>query len=182
MSYIFFVTGVLILALALVTVYSGVHVVEEGNLEALLVFGQMQRVLRPGLNVAPPFVSTTYPIDPGTMTIDKGAERVDVPEEFEAEVRAAADGSPSAMAPNRTTGDYVAYLVYVVAMVGGWAGGMILAVNLELRHTAETFAGTPLDAPMWTGIVLLALFFPFVYLGNTIRRRYGTLPPDRGWF
>ena len=83
------------------------------------------------------------------------------------------------MTPERTNADYVAYLWYVVV---GWMGAMILAVNLEVRTTAETFAGTPLDSPAWVGVVLLATFFPLIYLGNVIGKRYGTFPPDKGWF
>lgn len=90
MTVHFIAIGLAMLATLLVAVYSAVHVVEEGDLEALLVLGEMQTVLRPGLNVVPPFLSTTYPIDPSTMTMDRGDRRVDVPAEFEDEVREAA--------------------------------------------------------------------------------------------
>lgn len=87
----FFVVGVLWLVVLIATVYSSVTIVEEGDLVALLVLGEMCAVLEPGINVTPPFVSRTYPIDATTMTIDRGDERVDVPEEFEADVTAAAN-------------------------------------------------------------------------------------------
>lgn len=34
------------------------------------------------------------------------------------------------MTPNRTNANYIVYLVYAVALVIGWEGAMILAVNL----------------------------------------------------
>ena len=85
-----FVVSVVLLVLLAVTIYSTVEIVEEGPPVALLVFGEMQAVLEPGLNFVPPFVSTIYPIDPKTMTIETGEQGVQVPEEFEADVREAA--------------------------------------------------------------------------------------------
>jgi regulator of protease activity HflC (stomatin/prohibitin superfamily) len=83
--------GVAVLVVGLVAAYRSVRIVDEGELEAILVFGEMKGVLRPGLNVVPPFVSKTYPVDPRTMTMDKDGEQVDVPAAFESEVREAAD-------------------------------------------------------------------------------------------
>lgn len=91
----FTIIGVLILGIATMTVYSSFHVVEEGDVEALLVFGQMKTVLHPGINFVPPFVSRTYPIDPRTMLVDTGHERVDVPDEFEDDVREGPDRTTS---------------------------------------------------------------------------------------
>lgn len=85
------IVGLFWMAVAVLAVYSSLTIVEEGDLRALLVFGQMRTVLEPGINFKPPFVSKTYPIDTTTMTIDKGNDRVDIPEEFESEVREAAD-------------------------------------------------------------------------------------------
>lgn len=81
-------TTVLLLG-ATIAVYSSFHIVEEGDVEALLVFGEMRAVLYPGINAIPPFVSQTYPIDRTTMLIDKGHEHVTVPYEFEDNVREA---------------------------------------------------------------------------------------------
>lgn len=80
-----------VLVLAAVTAYRSLRIVEEGALEALLVFGQMEAVLRPGLNIVPPFVSQTYPIDPETMTMRTDVGRTEVPAEYRDEVRDAAD-------------------------------------------------------------------------------------------
>lgn len=85
------VIGVVLLLLTVVTLFSSVQIVEEGQLEALLVFGEMQAVLEPGLDFVPPFVSTTYPIDPQTMTMDAGEETIQVPAEFEQDVREGAN-------------------------------------------------------------------------------------------
>lgn len=91
MAYGVLVVGVVVLVLLVATLKSAVHVVREGRIEALLVFGQMQAVLEPGLNVVPPFVSTTYPIDPRTARMDTGEETVAVPAEFEEEIRSASE-------------------------------------------------------------------------------------------
>lgn len=91
MLYVSTIVGVSVLVVGSGAVYSSLRIVEEGDLEALLVLGEMRAVLHPGLNVVPPFVSKTYPIDPRTMTMDRGNDRVDVPAQFEDEVRAARD-------------------------------------------------------------------------------------------
>lgn len=79
------------LAIAVVTAARSIRIVEEGTLEALLVFGEMEAVLQPGLHIVPPFVSQTYPIDPSSMTMRTGDGRTDVPDEYRDEVRDAAD-------------------------------------------------------------------------------------------
>lgn len=88
------VSLVILLSVA-VTLYSAVEIVEEGPPVALLVFGEMQAVLEPGLNFVPPFVSTTYPIDPQTMTMDAGDRELEVPEEYAQAVRTATSGGQS---------------------------------------------------------------------------------------
>ncbi|RKD94034.1 SPFH domain-containing protein [Halopiger aswanensis] len=84
------ISGVLLLTIA-GAVYDGLQTVEEGELKALLVFGEMEAVLEPGLSFVPPFVSKTYPIDPQTMTIDTDDDRIAVPAEFESAVQAATE-------------------------------------------------------------------------------------------
>ncbi|WP_247728918.1 hypothetical protein [Halovivax limisalsi] len=78
--------GFVLLAVLLV-LYSAVHHVADGEKEALYVSGEMRTVLDEGITVVPPFVSETRAIDPETMTIETDDGRVDVPDEFEAEVR-----------------------------------------------------------------------------------------------
>ncbi|AEH35756.1 band 7 protein [Halopiger xanaduensis SH-6] len=87
----FLVTVGFVLLVIVAALYDSVQTVREGELKALLVFGEMEAVLEPGLNVVPPFVSKTYPIDPQTMTIDAADDRIAVPSEFESDVQAAAD-------------------------------------------------------------------------------------------
>jgi len=72
---------VVLLVPAAVVAYSLAEVVEEGEVEALLVLGEFRTVIGPGLNIVPPFISTTYPVDPDTMTFDTGDDRVPLPEE-----------------------------------------------------------------------------------------------------
>ena len=91
MSSAILVVMLLMLLIGGVSVYSSVRIVEEGDLEAVIVFGKMEGVLEPGLNIVPPLVSKTYPIDPGTMTMDRGDTRVEIPAAFEDEVRDAAN-------------------------------------------------------------------------------------------
>jgi len=81
------VMGAVLLVLLLVTAYSSVTVVREGEIEALFTFGEMEAVLYPGLNFVPPYVSNTYPIDTDDMTVDTGDGYVSVPQEFRQEIR-----------------------------------------------------------------------------------------------
>lgn len=79
--------GLVLLLLSVLTTYSSLRVVDDGEFEAYFVRGEMQAVLRPGVNMVLPFVSKTYPIDPQTMQIERGSERIDVPTEFRDEVQ-----------------------------------------------------------------------------------------------
>ena len=69
------------------TFSSALHRVEDGELEALYVSGEMQTVLDAGIAIVPPFISETYPIDDAAMEIETSDGRVAVPREFEADVR-----------------------------------------------------------------------------------------------
>ncbi|MFB6250503.1 MAG: SPFH domain-containing protein [Halobellus sp.] len=64
------VLGIVALALAAAAVYSTVEIVDAYEKEALTVFGEYRKLLGPGFNVIPPFVSRTYPFDMRTQTID----------------------------------------------------------------------------------------------------------------
>jgi regulator of protease activity HflC (stomatin/prohibitin superfamily) len=77
------------LIIVLATVYDALRRVEEGSVEALLVFGEMDAVLEPGLHFVPPFVSQTHPIDTQSMLIETDSETMQLPEEFKSEVRTA---------------------------------------------------------------------------------------------
>jgi regulator of protease activity HflC (stomatin/prohibitin superfamily) len=62
--------GFLVLALAVVTVYSMVEIVDAYEKKALTVFGEYRKLLEPGISFVPPFVSRTYPFDMRTQTLD----------------------------------------------------------------------------------------------------------------
>ncbi|WP_049985561.1 SPFH domain-containing protein [Halobellus rufus] len=62
--------GLVVLALAIAAVYSAVEIVDAYDKEALTVFGEYRKLLEPGLNVIPPFVSKTYAFDMRTQTLD----------------------------------------------------------------------------------------------------------------
>ncbi|MFB6198890.1 MAG: paraslipin, partial [Halobacteriaceae archaeon] len=64
------IVGILVLLLALVTVWQSVELVDAYEKEALTVFGEYRRLLEPGINFIPPFVSRTYAFDMRTQTID----------------------------------------------------------------------------------------------------------------
>jgi regulator of protease activity HflC (stomatin/prohibitin superfamily) len=64
------IVGLVALAIAGVTVYSAVEIVQAYEKEALTVFGEYRRLLDPGIHFIPPFVSKTYPFDMRTQTID----------------------------------------------------------------------------------------------------------------
>ncbi|HET7325582.1 MAG TPA: SPFH domain-containing protein [Halococcus sp.] len=60
----------LILVVAVATIYSAVEVVNAYEKRALTVFGDYRKLLQPGINFVPPFVSNTYPFDMRTQTLD----------------------------------------------------------------------------------------------------------------
>jgi regulator of protease activity HflC (stomatin/prohibitin superfamily) len=62
--------GLLVLLLAIVTVYQMVEIVDAYEKEALTVFGEYRRLLEPGITFIPPFVSRTYAFDMRTQTLD----------------------------------------------------------------------------------------------------------------
>lgn len=75
----------------LTALWSSVHRIPEGDLEILLVLGEEQQILEPGLYITPPLVSETYPIDFQTMQYETGHGRRSIPSELrdEAEMIAA---------------------------------------------------------------------------------------------
>jgi regulator of protease activity HflC (stomatin/prohibitin superfamily) len=62
--------GMLVLLLAIVTVYQMVEIVDAYEKKALTVFGEYREMLEPGITFVPPFVSRTYPFDMRTQTLD----------------------------------------------------------------------------------------------------------------
>ncbi|APW98641.1 phosphoesterase [Halobiforma lacisalsi AJ5] len=62
--------GALVLVVVLATVWSMVEIVDAYNRGALTVFGEYRKLLEPGLNIVPPFVSRVYTFDMRTQTID----------------------------------------------------------------------------------------------------------------
>ncbi|WP_269844119.1 SPFH domain-containing protein, partial [Halegenticoccus soli] len=62
--------GLFALLLAAATVYSAVEIVNAYEKRALTVFGEYRKLLEPGINFVPPFVSRTYPFDLRTQTLD----------------------------------------------------------------------------------------------------------------
>jgi regulator of protease activity HflC (stomatin/prohibitin superfamily) len=62
--------GVLVLLLAVVTVYQMVEIVDAYEKKALTVFGEYRKLLEPGISFIPPFVSRTYAFDMRTQTLD----------------------------------------------------------------------------------------------------------------
>ncbi|MFC5367742.1 SPFH domain-containing protein [Salinirubrum litoreum] len=62
--------GMLVLLLAVVTVWQMVEIVDAYEKKALTVFGEYRKLLEPGINFIPPFVSRTYPFDMRTQTLD----------------------------------------------------------------------------------------------------------------
>jgi regulator of protease activity HflC (stomatin/prohibitin superfamily) len=62
--------GLLVLAIAVVAVSSSVVIVQAYEKRALVVLGSFRRLLQPGINFVPPFVSKTYQYDMRTETMD----------------------------------------------------------------------------------------------------------------
>ena len=90
---------VVVLLIVLLTLWSAIHTVQEGDVEIVLVFGEAQGILEPGLNIVPPFVSATYRIDLQTMQYETSHVRRAIPSEFRDEVeRITADRANAAEA------------------------------------------------------------------------------------
>jgi regulator of protease activity HflC (stomatin/prohibitin superfamily) len=64
------IVAVLLLILAAVAVNSAVVIVDATEKKALTVFGEYRKLLEPGINFVPPFVSKTYTFDMRTQTLD----------------------------------------------------------------------------------------------------------------
>lgn len=64
------IVGILLLLLFVVTIYSAVEIVDAYEKRALTVFGEYRKLLEPGFNFIPPFVSKTYRFDMRTQTLD----------------------------------------------------------------------------------------------------------------
>ncbi|QZA88842.1 SPFH/Band 7/PHB domain protein [Salinarchaeum sp. IM2453] len=64
------IVGLLLLLLFVVTIYSAVEIVDAYEKRALTVFGEYRKLLEPGFNFIPPFVSNTYRFDMRTQTLD----------------------------------------------------------------------------------------------------------------
>ncbi|WP_440767422.1 SPFH domain-containing protein [Natronorubrum sp. DTA7] len=62
--------GVVVLLLVVITVWQMVEIVDAYDRGALTVFGEYRKLLEPGLNIVPPFVSRVYTFDMRTQTID----------------------------------------------------------------------------------------------------------------
>jgi regulator of protease activity HflC (stomatin/prohibitin superfamily) len=64
------VVALLLLAVAVAAVYQAVEIVNAYEKRALTVFGEYRKLLEPGINFVPPFVSQTYTFDMRTQTLD----------------------------------------------------------------------------------------------------------------
>src|SRR6056297_3394597 len=66
----FTIVALLVLALAVITIWQAVEIVDATEKRALTVFGEYRKLLEPGINFVPPFVSTTHSFDMRTQTMD----------------------------------------------------------------------------------------------------------------
>ncbi|GAB7018385.1 SPFH domain-containing protein [Halostagnicola sp. A-GB9-2] len=62
--------GALVLVVVLAALLSAVEIVDAYEKRALTVFGEYRKLLEPGINIIPPFVSRTYRFDMRTQTLD----------------------------------------------------------------------------------------------------------------
>ncbi|RQG97956.1 SPFH domain-containing protein [Natrarchaeobius chitinivorans] len=62
--------GALALVVVLAALLSAVEIVDAYEKRALTVFGEYRKLLEPGINFVPPFVSNTYRFDMRTQTLD----------------------------------------------------------------------------------------------------------------
>ncbi|MFC4549053.1 MULTISPECIES: SPFH domain-containing protein [Halorussus] len=66
----FTIVALLLLVLAVVVIWSSVEIVQATEKRALTVFGEYRKLLEPGINFVPPFVSATHSFDMRTQTLD----------------------------------------------------------------------------------------------------------------
>jgi regulator of protease activity HflC (stomatin/prohibitin superfamily) len=64
------VVGLLFLLVVVVAVWQAVEIVDATEKKALTVFGEYRKLLEPGINFIPPFVSQTHAFDMRTQTLD----------------------------------------------------------------------------------------------------------------
>ncbi|MFC7131825.1 MULTISPECIES: SPFH domain-containing protein [Salinibaculum] len=64
------IVGLLVLGLAVVTVWSSIRIVDAYDKEAYTVFGKYRGLLEPGITFVPPFISETTRFDMRTQTMD----------------------------------------------------------------------------------------------------------------
>ncbi|ADB59736.1 band 7 protein [Haloterrigena turkmenica DSM 5511] len=64
------VVGALVLLVVLAALLSAIEIVDAYEKRALTVFGEYRKLLEPGINFVPPFVSNTYRFDMRTQTLD----------------------------------------------------------------------------------------------------------------
>ncbi|WP_202935071.1 SPFH domain-containing protein [Halorussus amylolyticus] len=64
------VVALLFLVLVVITVWQSVEIVDATEKRALTVFGEYRKLLEPGINFVPPFVSATHRFDMRTQTLD----------------------------------------------------------------------------------------------------------------
>jgi regulator of protease activity HflC (stomatin/prohibitin superfamily) len=64
------IATLVVLALVVVAVYQSIEIVNAYEKRALTVFGEYRKLLEPGINFVPPFVSKTYTFDMRTQTLD----------------------------------------------------------------------------------------------------------------
>ncbi|GAB7010323.1 SPFH domain-containing protein [Halorubrum trueperi] len=62
--------GLLFLLLVIITLWQSFEIVDAYEKETLTVFGEYRKLLEPGINLIPPFVSRTYAFDMRTQTLD----------------------------------------------------------------------------------------------------------------
>ncbi|MFA9415785.1 SPFH domain-containing protein [Natrinema sp. HArc-T2] len=64
------IVGALVLVLVIAALLSAIEIVDAYEKRALTVFGEYRKLLEPGINFVPPFVSNTYRFDMRTQTLD----------------------------------------------------------------------------------------------------------------
>jgi len=64
------ILGAIFLLIAIIAVWKSVVIVDATEKKALTVFGEYRKLLEPGINIVPPFVSQTHTFDMRTQTLD----------------------------------------------------------------------------------------------------------------
>lgn len=162
--------GVVIFGSGFVLFYNSLRTIEPGEVEAIVMFGQVVDVLHSKSRFAPVYLSETYPVDPDTMTFDRNGERIEVPEKFEAEIRTASGRTMTEREPTilERIATVLGWSFVVLGVAGLVAATSLLGQRIGYEPSADASWLFP-DATLVQAVLILALSLVVIVAGESIR-------------